>query len=1019
MKRTLAALTTGILALGLAVVGVSGSANATGSDSPVPYTVTATSLTLPGTDTFSSTLHNDGNVKYIPQSQYSAGQTYTHPGASWSVATINFHIESNAAHGAGMIGRSTLPFDPISSDGAFRSTLPLSGYCIVWVQVDGYNEHFGEGGQTPLCSTYAAPLASAATTTIAATCTAGQSLDLSAVDHATFGTPTYTPIKGSAGGRIYSVTATAENGYTFLATGTTTLTLTGSLSGPTSTNCASSASTCISSATWDYTFASSTASGVITASKPGVRAGTALCTPLYVRSATWNYDLPTNGKNPSWPQTFDAKQDVVVTAVGAPVAFAAPDVTGLCQQHDIYATFGSGGFADLALPTELKGPKNPYEPAFLHATLSGKGATGPKFTAGPKPTYSHDSSVGCTMIIPKTALVAGACYWDNTQQASFKTATLSFDNSMSNVPVEFTVKGYPAGTRTVAAHSTTTISLPAASTGGGSYDVVANGTTTTVRIAAYAECAPTVQTCPAIGGPILSTNLVPNGWTFTETRANGHNVYSGNALHVSTDGTSDVDSSSVNSDKAAGHYTPSAAVSLSAIGTPRLDYTNIAGSLPSIQLTIDKNGNGGSDGNLVYESGMGNNPTGLTGSGKWWATHDLGVGDSSVPNPGYQKSWGTLNDYLKKWPNAKITAIGYSLGSGAQGDGLITGLTAGCENFTFAQANAATVEARAVTFQDACGVANDAVIIPTPNEGDHYSYSKTVDTRDAKTGAGVVTVVATAYPNFTFAGGLTTMSWSHTFLTDAANNCVEVAGDPTLTNPVCASEGTSVVSGFISVVTSTGVTYTIHNDADGVATTNDISVAGGSTNLASGSYTVTAAALPGFTLTSKITRFTPLVIATAPTNCGGQLPTHALLDPQVTGFSPVCTDGQTTSGYLETSLSDFINYYIGSQQLTAVDTPLPAGTYVVRAVIAAPGENALNPEVPNPMSVTIPALSTSCAQLTTLALNDGSLGITSGSLAFTGGSTPSALLIAAAILLLLGGALIAIRRPGRGRRSVK
>ncbi len=1006
MKRIIAVISTAILAIGLAVVGVSGSAVAGGSDSPVPYTVTTTSLTLPGTDTFSTAAHNDGNVEYIPLSQYVAGQTYTHPGAAWTVSNVNFHIEQNAGHGAGMVGKNVLPFDPGKSDGAFTGTLPTSGYCIVWVQVDAYNEHFGEGGQAPICTPTAAKLASAATTTIAATCAVGQTLDLSAVDHATFGAVTYTPATGAgAGDRTFTVTATADSGYTFLATGTNTLPLSGSLTGPLTTNCASTTTSCVSSATWAYTFtgtaSGTTAGGVITASNASVPAGTLLCAPLYVRSATWNYDLPTNGNNPSWGQTLDAKQDVVVTAVGVPVAYSAPDVKGTCQQHDIYATFSSNGLADLAIPTSLHGPNDPYEPAFLHATLNGKGAA-PSNYAGPNPTYSSDPSAGCTVITPVATLIAGACYWDAGQQASFKTATLSYDNTTSNVPVDFTVTGYPAYTRTVPGGETVTVSIPAAYSGGVSYDVVANGKATTVGIGAYAECPPTVQTCSATTGTVLSTNLAPNGWTFAETRANGHNVYVAGALHIWTDGFSDVDSTNVNIDKAAGYYIPSVSIPLSAIGVPSLSYTNTAGSLPGIQLTIDKNGNGGFDGNLVYESGMGTNPTGLTATGKWWATHDLSVGDSSVPNPSYQKSWGTLSDYLKQWPNAKITAIGYSLGSGAKGDGLVTGLTAGCQNFTFDQADAPSASPANVTFQDVCGIANDGVFIPTPGVNDHYTYTKTVDTRDPKTGAGNVTVVATAEANYAFPGGKKTMSWSHTFLTDAANNCVVIGGDPAAHNPVCAVSGTGIVSGYITVNGATGVTYRIHNVADGLVTTKDIIVPTGDTNVAEGSYTVTVAALPGYTLTSAITQFTALNVGANPTNCGGQLTTHALLDPQVSSSSPVCTNGTTTSGSINLVLDGTLNYFVGSTQLTAARNPMPTGSYSVRAVPVDPADS-VNSNDPNPMNVVISALTTSCAQLKTLA--------------FTGGAGPSAFLIATSILLLLGGALIFTRKPRRPRHT--
>ncbi len=986
MKRTIAAITTMILSIGLAVVGVTSAAVAGGSGDPVPYTVTATSLTLPSGDVFSAADHNDGNVKYIPSSQYVAGQTYTNPGSNWTITNVNFHLENKPGFGAGVEGASTLPFSVTGSDGAFKANLPTTGYCIIWVQVGGYNEHFGEGGQAPICSATTASYASAATTTIAATCQVGQTLDLSAVDHATFGSITYGATQ-PGGSRSYSVTATADSGYTFTSTGTNTLTITGSLAGPSTAGC-STTPTCVSSPTWAYTFTSATASGVITVTKAGAHDGDVLCQPLYVRSTTWTYDLPTNG-TPSWPQTFDAKQDLTISTISSTgFSYAAPDVTNTCQQHDIYATFSANGFGALTIPTHLLGPNNPYEPAFLHATLSGK---------GPTPTYTNDTDAGCTRITPVATLAGGTCYWDAGRLASFKTATLTYDNSASNVPVEFDVTGFPADTRTVPAKSVVTVSLPAADSGGANYTVTAGGKSFQVGIGAYAECPPTVQACTTTTGPVLSTNLAPNGWSFTGTRANGHNVYVTGALNIYTDGSTDVDSSNVNTDLAVGQYTPSGSIPLAAFGFPSMTYNSTSGALPVIRIAIDKDGDGGADGYLVYQAGAGSNPSSLTttSTSKWWATKDLGVNDSSAPDPSYQKSWGTLTEFLKKYPNARITAVGYALGANVKGNGLISGLTAGCQAFTFTQRDAATAAPAPVTFQDVCGKTSDAVFIPTPGVNDHYSYT-TVDNRDAS-GVGTVTVTAVPDAGFAFPAG-SVVTWSHSFQSDSDLHCTDIAGDPTAHNPVCNSVDGTITSGYITVVASAGITYTIHNLADGASTTNDISVTAGKTTLPGGSYTVTAAAISPYVLSHAIAPFTPLVIGTNPTGC---LTTLALITPNVTAVSPSCSNGTATDGYLMIDPTDGLNYFIGATQLTAAKTPMAPGTYSVLAVPVDPKDSVDTNVVPNPMSVVIAALATSCAQLTTLA--------------FTGGAGPSGFLIASAVLLLLGGALIFTRKSRNPR----
>jgi hypothetical protein len=229
-RKLLAGATAVVATAAISIIGLASPAMAGGSTDPVPYTVTSSSLTLPTGHTFnSSSPTNDGNVKFIPVSQYRAGQTYTHPGSNWNVQNINFHIEQNPNTGKAMIGSSTLPFDSTTSDGAFRGVLPSSGYCIVWVQVDGFNEHFGEGGQAPVCSGTAD--ASADLSVTPATCTAAQTLVLGATKQATWGTPDRTTGPGD-----YSVTATAVGGHLF-SNGSAYQTFTGHLDGTSTDGC--------------------------------------------------------------------------------------------------------------------------------------------------------------------------------------------------------------------------------------------------------------------------------------------------------------------------------------------------------------------------------------------------------------------------------------------------------------------------------------------------------------------------------------------------------------------------------------------------------------------------------------------------------------------------------------------------------------------------------------------------------------------------------------------------------------
>lgn len=90
-----------------------------GSDSPTPYTVTAEGVTLPEGVVFPA--HGHMNWK-----------------TSW--AQHGIHFDPNNGHpGAVYIGQSFIPFNL------------EPGECVTWVQISMYNEHFGEGGQEPIC----------------------------------------------------------------------------------------------------------------------------------------------------------------------------------------------------------------------------------------------------------------------------------------------------------------------------------------------------------------------------------------------------------------------------------------------------------------------------------------------------------------------------------------------------------------------------------------------------------------------------------------------------------------------------------------------------------------------------------------------------------------------------------------------------------------------------------------------------------------------------------------------------
>ncbi|MFC7879475.1 LPXTG cell wall anchor domain-containing protein [Isoptericola sp. NPDC057391] len=113
-----------------------GPAAAGGSDDEPPYRVTADGLTLPAGDAF-----RDGGHVNI---------RYTTPGAGQQGAGIHFETLNQRPSGA-YVGKQFLPWS------ALVGAVP-AGLCITWVQVEGYNEHFGEGGQEPVCTPASVPV---------------------------------------------------------------------------------------------------------------------------------------------------------------------------------------------------------------------------------------------------------------------------------------------------------------------------------------------------------------------------------------------------------------------------------------------------------------------------------------------------------------------------------------------------------------------------------------------------------------------------------------------------------------------------------------------------------------------------------------------------------------------------------------------------------------------------------------------------------------------------------------------
>ncbi|MFF2275104.1 hypothetical protein [Agromyces sp. NPDC058126] len=168
-----------------------------------------------------------------------------------------------------------------------------------------------------------------------------------------------------------------------------------------------------------------------------------------------------------------------------------------------------------------------------------------------------------------------------------------------------------------------------------------------------------------------STDL--SKWDLGQTRSTGHNELVASGLRVWTEGAS-------STDKAAGYYDtnfPLSGVGVTSIADA-LEYTATTGPEPGLQLVIDVDGDGDGDGILVGEAVYGEN---------WWlsggSTQSLKDGAPNTGGGNGSEWFGTAAEWVAAFPDAIVEAVGYSLGSGVHGDGVITKITLGCVEYTF------------------------------------------------------------------------------------------------------------------------------------------------------------------------------------------------------------------------------------------------------------------------------------------------------------------------------------------------
>ncbi|MDQ0374943.1 hypothetical protein [Cellulomonas humilata] len=190
--------------------------------------------------------------------------------------------------------------------------------------------------------------------------------------------------------------------------------------------------------------------------------------------------------------------------------------------------------------------------------------------------------------------------------------------------------------------------------------IVVGGATYTFGLAPVVVTPPVVTT-------VHSTDKNAAGWGM-QNRTFGHHEYVENGLHVWTE--TGTDNPGLTQSKAAGYV--AASFPLTDAATTSIEFSSYSGVRPSVQLAVDRDGNGTWDGYLVYEPWA-------YGEGNWW-TSKTGFG---VPAGAGYESLGTIAAFSAANPNAKVIGVGYSLGSGVIGDAVIEQIVVGGATYTF------------------------------------------------------------------------------------------------------------------------------------------------------------------------------------------------------------------------------------------------------------------------------------------------------------------------------------------------
>lgn len=201
-----------------------------------------------------------------------------------------------------------------------------------------------------------------------------------------------------------------------------------------------------------------------------------------------------------------------------------------------------------------------------------------------------------------------------------------------------------------------------------------------------------------------------------DTRSTGHVEYTKFGLHVWTEG-------ATSTDKAAGYVAVD--YPLSEVGSPSIEWLYnepLQLMKPGMQIVLDKDGDGNFDGIVVGEP--------WAYGDDWWSG-SAGLSDSglSCPSGCGSTNSGTLDEWRTAYPDAQVIAVGFSLGSGAHGNGTLISMTYGSTRYEFTNVEPVTPEvvvptAQAKAMKSRCDRARIRIAVDDIPEGSVSSAPK-------------------------------------------------------------------------------------------------------------------------------------------------------------------------------------------------------------------------------------------------------------------------------------------------------